>query len=180
MLFDRHVGEGDVVIGAVPVLVGAVAVVGAHDRDPPAALHRGVHLFQEGGDRLLVVEVLEEVGDEDAVEVVAGELGVHDHRGNHGGVGLVGGLLVADGVDRPGLLGGDRADELAAAGGRVEDLLRAAHQAVDVGADLLPDRDPAVLVDVAEAEAVKALVVHVRRVVLSGGGAGAAAGVASS
>ena len=46
-------------------------------------------------------------------------------------------------------------------GGRVEDLLRRAHQAVDVGADLAPDRDPRVLVDVAEAVRVEALVVQV-------------------
>ena len=146
---------------------------------PPASIVP-VHLFQEGGDRLLVVEVLEEVGDEDAVEVVGGQLGVHDRGDDHLRVRLVRGLVVADRVDRPGLLRRDRADELAAAGGRVEDLLRASHQAVDVGADLLPDRDPAVLVDVAEAEAVEALVVHVRQVVLSGDGAGAAAGGASS
>ena len=70
VLADRDVGQRDVVVGAVPVLVGAVAVVRPHDRDPAALLHRAVHLFEEGGDRLLVVEVLEEVGDEDAVEVV--------------------------------------------------------------------------------------------------------------
>ena len=151
VLADRHVGQRDVVIGAVPVLVGAVAVVRPHDRDPAALLHRPVHLFEEGGDRLLVVEVLEEVGDVDAVEVVLGQLGVHDHRGDHLRVGLVRRLLVADRVDRPGLSRRHGADELAAPGCRVEDLLRAPHQAVDVGRDLVPDGRAAVLVDVPEA-----------------------------
>ena len=89
-----------------------------------------------------------------------GELGLHDLGRDHGRVGLVQGLLVADCVDRPGLLRGNRADELAAAGGRIEDLLRAPHQLVHMGPDLLPDSDPRVLVDVAEPVGVEALEVH--------------------
>ena len=129
-----------------------------------------MHPFEEGRYRLLVVEVLEEVGDVDAVEVIAGQLRLHDRRGDDLRLGLVGGLLVADGVHGPGLLRGDSADELAPSGGRIEDLLRASHQTVDVRPDLPPDGEAAGLVDVAEAVGVEALVVHRGSGLLSGGG----------
>ena len=160
VLADRDVGERDVMVGAVPVVLRAVAVVGPHDRNPAARFHRVAHLFEEGGDRLLVVQVLEEVGDEDAVKVGGRQVGVLDFRDDPFGHRFVGCLGVGDLVDRPGLLGRDRLDELAAAGGRIEDGGRTTHQPVYVRRDLAPDRGPGTLVDVAEAVVVQALIVH--------------------
>src|SRR5215203_1688307 len=147
-------------VRAVPVLVGAVPIVRPHDRYPTTPLHGLVHLFEERGDRLLVFEVLEEVGHVDPVEMTVGQLGVHDRGNDHCRIRLVRRLGIRDLINSPGLLCRNRADELAAAGSRVQQLLWPAHQLVYMSPDLAPNGDSSVLVDVAKAIAVQALVVH--------------------
>src|SRR5580693_8591549 len=102
--------------------------------------------------------MLKEVGDEDTVEVVSRKVSVQDVGNYYFNVGLTE-FVVIDGVHRPPLRCRYRVDELAAARGRVEHLLRRAHAAVYIGGDLLPDRLAACLVDVPEAVLVQALVV---------------------
>ena len=94
-------------------------------------------------------QVLEEVRDPGTFEVRLGKVGLEDVRHDHARVGGVGALLIGHAVDGSALGGGDVVDDLAAAGGRVEDLLRAPHPVVDVRGDLLPDLGARVLVDAA-------------------------------
>jgi hypothetical protein len=96
-----------------------------------------VQLAEQGRDRVLVGQVLEEVGDPYAVEVVLGQVGVHDVGDDHlDAVGLEVGLL--DHVDGPALARRDGADELPAASRGVEHALRGAHPVVHVLGDLAP------------------------------------------
>jgi hypothetical protein len=150
------------VVGAVEVLAGAIPEVRPHDRDPAAWFHRGAQLAERGRDRVLVGQVLEEVRKEHAVEVAAGQVGVHDvgdDRFDPGGVRYP----LVDWVDAPAFGGGHRGDELASASGRVKDALGGAHPAVCVARDLLPHRLPAGLVDVTEPVGVQPLIVDASR-----------------
>ena len=72
-----------ITVGAVEVRAGAVPEVRPDDRDPAARFHRGVQLAERGGDRVLAGQVLEEAGQEHAVEVFAGQDGVHDVGNDH-------------------------------------------------------------------------------------------------
>src|SRR5580692_627193 len=102
--------------------------------------------------------MLKEVGDEDTVEVVRRKVSVQDVGNYYFNIGLTE-FVVIDGVHRPPLRCRYRVDELAAARGRVEHLLRRAHAAVYIGGDFMPDRLAPHLVDIAEAILVQALVV---------------------
>ena len=160
VLVDGAMGEGDDVVREIPVLAVGVAVVRAHDRDAAAGRDVAVHLGQEGGDRLLPGQMLEEVRHEHEVEVVLGQVGLHDVADDQVDAGVEHTLLVGDLIHRHPLGGGDGVDELAPAGRRVEHALRLAQLLVQVLADRRPDRFAAALVDVAEPEFVEPLVIH--------------------
>src|SRR5215213_5539506 len=153
-------GQSDDVVRPVPVLLRAVAVIRPHHRYPASGRHCRMHLLEEQGDRLLTWQMLEKIGDEYPVEVVLGQLGLLDLRGDPPHTGGVVGLGVGDLVDRNTLLGGYRLDELPPPRGGVEDTTRVPHQAVYMGSDLVPDGGAGTLVDVAEPVCVEALVVQ--------------------
>ena len=160
VLLDRALGQHDRVVGEVEVLPHAVAEVRPHDRDPPSRSGAVAHPLQERGDRLLAEQVLEEVGDEHAAEVLARQLGRHDLRDDQAGSLAGDALLVVDRVDRPALRGRDRVDELATPGGGVEHPLGTPQQLVQHRRDRDPDIVAAALVDPTEAVLIQALVVH--------------------
>ena len=160
MLGNRAVGEDECVVGHVEVLARAVTEVRAHDRDPPAGSHGVVHPAEECRHRLLREQVLQEVRHEHAVEVRRGQIGLEDVRDDRSHVRAVRPFGIRHLVDRPPLLRRHGVDELAPPGSRIEDRLRMSHQTVDERRDLVPDRRPGTLIDVAEAVFVEALVVH--------------------
>src|SRR5436190_4932386 len=123
VLVDTSVGEDHSVVGEVEIFAVAVAEVGSHDRDPAAGVQAVTHLFQERRDRLLAWKVLEEIRDEYPVEVLAGQICLHDLGNDQAGVLSGYPLLVRHGIDCPPLLRWNGVDELAASSRRIEDAL---------------------------------------------------------
>src|SRR5215469_6622430 len=93
--------------------------------------------------------MLQEVGDEDAVEVLLRQLGVHDVGDDHLDAGVLQ-VSLADEVHAPPFCRRYRGDELTTTRGRVEDRSRLPQAQVDIARDLPPDRLPARLIDIAE------------------------------
>ncbi len=146
-------------VGAVEVLAGAVAEVGAEDGDGAPVGHGPAQAAQEQRHMRWRGQVLEEVADEDPVEVALGELdlqGVTDGQGDPGRPRVA----AVDGVYRPALVGVDRVQELEAAGAGVEHPPGGAHALVYPGTDDVPDPLPCLLVDAGEAVLVEAAVVE--------------------
>jgi hypothetical protein len=123
MLGCRDVGQDQGMVRAVEVRLRAEPEVGAHHGQPPAGVERGEQLAQDAGDGIHVGQVLEEVGHEDGVEVVLGQIGVQDVRDDHLYAGI-GEVRVLDRVDGPALLGRDHGDEFAPARRGIKDGFR--------------------------------------------------------